>query len=49
LISNNRRHFEGIPGLTLISEAPLLKKAADQPLPLDTEEPTNQASKLEAP
>jgi predicted nucleic acid-binding protein len=36
LISNNRRHFEGIPGLTLISEAPVPKKPADQPLPLDT-------------
>ena len=37
LISNNRRHFEGIPDLTLISEAPVPKKPADRPLPLDTE------------
>ena len=42
LISNNRRHFEGIPGLTLISEAPVSKKPADQPLPLDTEKPTTK-------
>ena len=34
LISNNRRHFEDIPRLTLISEAPRPRKPRDQPLPL---------------
>lgn len=33
LVSNNRRHFDGIPGLTLISEAPTRKIPADQTLP----------------
>ena len=42
LISNNRRHFEGIPGLTLISEAPAPKKLTDQQLPLDTEKPVTK-------
>lgn len=42
LISNNRRHFEGIPGLTLISEAPLPRKPADQQLPLATGKPTTK-------
>jgi tRNA(fMet)-specific endonuclease VapC len=26
VISNNRRHFESVPGITLISEAPILKQ-----------------------
>jgi tRNA(fMet)-specific endonuclease VapC len=30
LISNNRRHFEGIPGLILISEAPLISEIESQ-------------------
>jgi predicted nucleic acid-binding protein len=34
LISNNRRHFDGIPNLTLISEAPAPRKPAAQRLPL---------------
>ena len=42
LISNNRGHFEGIPGLRLISEAPVPKKLADQQLPLDSEKPVTK-------
>lgn len=34
LVSNNRKHFEEIPGLVLISEAPLLRAPAPQGLPL---------------
>jgi hypothetical protein len=34
LVSNNRKHFENIPGLTLISETPKVKLPVDQPLPL---------------
>ena len=35
LISNNRKHFEGLPEVTLISEAPAVKKIeAQQKLPL---------------
>lgn len=34
LVSNNRRHFEGIPGLHLISEAPLPRRPRSQRLPL---------------
>lgn len=30
LISNNRKHFEGIPGLDLISEAPKIKELESQ-------------------
>jgi len=45
LISNNRRHFEGIPGLTLISDAPPPTKPADQQLPLATEKPATKPQK----
>ena len=34
LISNNRRHFEGIPRLQLITEAPPPRQLRDQRLPL---------------
>lgn len=34
LVTNNRRHFEGIPGLQLITEAPASPNPQDQPLPL---------------
>jgi tRNA(fMet)-specific endonuclease VapC len=34
LISNNRRHFDGIPGLNLISEAVKERGPRDQRLPL---------------
>jgi tRNA(fMet)-specific endonuclease VapC len=34
LVSNNRRHFEYIPQLALISEAPAPRKATTQTLPL---------------
>ena len=30
LVSNNRSHFEDIPGLVLISEAPVIKEIASQ-------------------
>jgi hypothetical protein len=30
LISNNRKHFDGIPGLALICEAPALREIASQ-------------------
>jgi len=39
LVSNNRKHFEGIPGLALITEAPLLKVPTAQALPLPTDQP----------
>jgi tRNA(fMet)-specific endonuclease VapC len=41
LISNNRKHFEGLPGIILISEAPILKQIdSQQKLPLiDSSEP----------
>lgn len=42
LISNNRRHFEGIPGLNLISEAPLLKVPLNRPLPLSLPDKSSQ-------
>lgn len=35
LISNNRRHFEDIPGLRLISETPRPATPTDRPLPLN--------------
>jgi tRNA(fMet)-specific endonuclease VapC len=34
LLSNNRRHFENIPGLTLISEAPVPRRPRSERLPL---------------
>jgi predicted nucleic acid-binding protein len=37
LISNNRRHFEGIPDLTLISEAPAPKQLHAPRLPIPEE------------
>lgn len=37
LISNNRRHFEGIPELKLISEAPVPRRPRSQRLPLSEE------------
>ena len=40
LVSNNRRHFEGIPGLALISEAPVPTRPRAQPLPLQSPEPS---------
>jgi hypothetical protein len=30
LVSHNRDHFEGIPGLVLISEAPVIKEISSQ-------------------
>lgn len=30
LVSNNRKHFQGIPGLTLLSEAPVIKEIESQ-------------------
>jgi predicted nucleic acid-binding protein len=36
LVSNNRRHFECIPGLTLISEAPATTVPASELVPLLT-------------
>lgn len=38
LVSHNRKHFEGIPGLTLLTEAPVLKAPSNQPLPLSPPE-----------
>lgn len=37
LVSNNRRHFEGIPDLKLISEAPAPRRPRSQRLPLSEE------------
>lgn len=37
LVSNNRRHFEGIPDLKLISEAPVPRRPRSQRLPLSEE------------
>ncbi len=34
LVSNNRRHFEGVPRLSLITEAPAPRVMREQPLPL---------------
>jgi predicted nucleic acid-binding protein len=46
LVSNNRTHFEGIPGLILISEAPVIREIRSQgsileasPSPEKTESP----------
>jgi tRNA(fMet)-specific endonuclease VapC len=39
LITHNRKHFENIPDLVLISEEPVIKEiTSQQPLPLDTED-----------
>lgn len=35
LVTNNRKHFDGIPNLTIVSETPKKPIPADQPLPLD--------------
>lgn len=37
LVSNNGRHFDDIPGLTLISEAPLVRAPRSLRLPLGSE------------
>lgn len=39
LVSNNRRHFDDIPGLTLLSEAPRSRAPVPQRLPLPGTEP----------
>ena len=39
LITHNRKHFEGIPGLRVISEAPKPAQPAAQPLPLEPPPP----------
>jgi len=45
LISNNRRHFENIPDLVLISEAPVLAEIKSQgTLPLVAEKDPNASS-----
>ena len=38
LVSHNRRHFEGIPGLVLLSETPSPRTSAERPLLLDSNE-----------
>ncbi len=43
LISNNRSHFEHIPGLVLISEAPVVKEIKSQ-MPLIAEKATKPPS-----
>jgi predicted nucleic acid-binding protein len=39
LVTNNRRHFADIPGLTIISEAPAPRRPVEVPLPLAPEPP----------
>jgi predicted nucleic acid-binding protein len=44
LVSNNRRHFDSIPGLTLICEAPAIKAPSPVALPLGSDPPRGNQS-----
>lgn len=41
LVTNNRRHFEDIPGLNIITEAPVPKRPKSAKLPLDLAAPSD--------